>query len=91
MLLDVVELVKLIKRAAVDAVEATKPVNLCFGMVESVGPLRISVEQRMTLSGAQLIMPGSVAALPLSAGDKVILLRQQGGQKYFVIDRIGEM
>lgn len=147
---DAVELVKIMKKAAIEAVEAAKPVNLCFGTVESVSPLRINVEQKMTLGEAQLILTRNVMdyrikitvdmdtnqasdshvhffegkTLPaatghdhefrgttgeagavhghriageqeitikngLAAGEKVLLLRQQGGQKYFVLERIG--
>lgn len=107
MLPDAVELVKLLKKTAVDATDATKPANVCFGVVESVNPLRINVEQKMTLGGAQLVVCRNVTDYvvsittslsgrkeitlhnALAAGEKVILLRQQGGQKYVVLDRIG--
>lgn len=52
---DAVELVKTIKRAALDAVNASKPVEVCFGKVTSASPLKILVEQKMTLGEAQLI------------------------------------
>lgn len=85
---DAVGLVKTIKKTAVEAVEATKPVAVCFGKVESISPLKINVEQKMTLSKAQLVLT-ETAQDGLAAGDEVILLRQQGGQKYIVLDRIG--
>lgn len=129
---DAVELIKTIKRAAVDAVNASKPVEVCFGKVTSVSPLKILVEQKMTLGEAQLVlcrnvtdyktyMTGgniqnyydvgtspNVSTFPVSpshvhamgkiqvtvhnglvVSDEVILIRQQGGQKYIVVDRIG--
>lgn len=135
---DAVELVKTIKRAAVDAVNASKPVEVCFGKVTSASPLKILVEQKMTLGAAQLVLcrnvtehiiemtvdhytenetehthavqdtyTGGGSSSPtkhlhayrgrkkftvhngLVAGDEVVLLRQQGGQKYIVVDRIG--
>ena len=51
---DAVELVKTMKKAAVDAMDATKPMNICYGMVESVDPLKIRVEQKILLGAAQL-------------------------------------
>lgn len=101
---DAVGLLKLIKKTAVEAVEAAKPVNLCFGTVESVSPLKIKVEQKMTLGSAQLTLSRNVTDYKvkiemdsaeqeitvkngLAAGETVILARQQGGQKYFVLDR----
>lgn len=131
MLADMVELMKTIKKAAVDAVNASKPVEICFGKVTSVSPLKILVEQKMTLGKEQLVLTrnvtdyktyitggnvqdyyytgsnlsGSAPVSPshvhaigkvqitvhngLVVGDEVILLRQQGGQKYIVVDKIG--
>jgi len=57
---DAAELVKSIKRAAVEAVEAGKPVEVCFGTVESVSPIKIKVEQKMTLGAAQLVLSRNV-------------------------------
>lgn len=138
MLPDAVELVKTIKKAAIEAVEATKPVAVLFGKVTSASPLQINVEQKMTLGATQLILSRNVtehtvemtvnhytesetkhthgikdtytgggSSEPTShlhaykgrktftvhnglvVGDEVILVRQQGGQKYVVWDRIG--
>ena len=43
-----------------DAVEANKPVNLCFGIVTSTSPLKINVEQKMELGEAQLLLSRNV-------------------------------
>lgn len=126
MLADVVEAAKI---AAVKAVEASKPSGVYFGTVTSVSPLKINVEQKMTLESAQLILARNVTdhtvqmtigntqtyywtgteenPIPVDVGhkhaigkgavtvhnglvngDKVILLRVQGGQKYVVLDRV---
>lgn len=142
---DVSELVKAMKKAARDERESSKPVNVFFGVVRSANPLKISVEQKMMLGEAQLVLTRNVTDYhlavtvdcltenaqgthshsvsgtdgsgdgislttsesspvhnhavsgkknllihnSLAAGDKVILLRQQEGQKFVVIDRIG--
>jgi hypothetical protein len=144
---DAVELVKTIKKAALEAVESTKPVNVYFGTVESASPLKINVEQKMVLGENQLILARNVTEYTsmvtvqwsteqekirhrhqlsnitddagdkitsaytdyqevshdhdiegtkqmtfhnaLEKGEEVILIRQQEGQKYVVIDRIG--
>lgn len=49
-----------IKRAAVDAVEATKPTSIVYGKVISISPLKINVEQKMTLTNAQLVLTRNV-------------------------------
>ncbi len=56
MLPDAVELIKTVKRAALDAVNASKPVETCFGKVTSVSPLKILVEQKIMLGEAQLVL-----------------------------------
>lgn len=134
-----------IKRAALEAVEAGKPVNIVFGTVLSASPIQINVEQKMTLGAKQLILSRNVTdytvmmtvdhatendafmkekhthqcscALSsgttddgnlntvhkheykgtkaflihnaLKAGETVILIRVQGGQKFLVLDRLG--
>jgi len=121
------DLIKLIKRIAVEAVEASKPTNIVFGQVTSASPLKITVEQKITLSSQQLILTRNVTDHEiemtlehetdyksggsgdssfashnhavtgkktmtmhnaLKKGEKVALLRTQGGQQYVVIDRV---
>ena len=130
MLADTNEFVETLKKAAIKAVEAQKPVKFCFGEVKSISPLKILVEQKIPLGEAQLILcqnvtehkihisveniqdffyegesqnsmrldPSRFRAIKrmpvtvhkgLVVGDNVILFRQQGGQKYLVVDRVG--
>ncbi len=101
-----IELMKVIKRAAVEAVRAEKPAEICFGKVTDVSPLKITLEQKLTLGEAQLVLTRNVTEYKtymsggniqnqitvyngLVVGDEVVLLRQQGGQKYIVADRVG--
>ena len=142
---DANELVETLKRAAIGAVEAKKPMKVCFGEVVSSSPLKISVEQKMILGEKQLILSRNVTDFTttvtvdwltesslsahthtvqgsdgngekrdlitgttnlshthkitgkkkitvhngLVVGDKVILFRQQEGQKFVVVDRVG--
>ena len=115
---DAVDLIKEIKKAAVEAVKASKPVEVCFGRVTSVSPLKILVEQKMILGSAQLVLTRNVTDFEtevtvdwqtetasvhqhaikgkkkitvhngLVVGDEVFLIRQQGGQKFIVVDRV---
>lgn len=50
------DLVKLIKKAAVDAVNASKPANMVFGKVISEKPLKIKVDQKLILTEKQLVL-----------------------------------
>ena len=138
------ELLELMKETAIEAVSSTKPAGVYFGTVTSASPLKINVEQKMTLESAQLILARNVTEHKIEMtvdhfteyegqhvhnyfdsdtgegasgsanrntdptshrhaykgrktftvhnglvkGDKVILLRVQGGQKYVVLDRV---
>lgn len=125
---DANEFLRIIKQAALDAVSADKPVNICFGTVTNASPLQINVDQKMTLGEKQLILCRNVTDFKtkvkagniqsyyytdseetvtetvghthavgeievtiengLAVGDQVILIRQQGGQKFIVWDRV---
>lgn len=54
------DLLYLIKKAAVEAVNASKPTAIVYGKVISSSPLKISVEQKMTLTSAQLVLTRNV-------------------------------
>lgn len=53
-------MVELVKRAAVEAVEAGKPVSFLFGQVISVSPLKIQVDQKATYTGKMLVLTRNV-------------------------------
>lgn len=107
MLADASGFLEIIKKAALEAQTAAKPVNIQFGEVRSVVPLKICVEQKLLLGEAQLILTRNVTEHrvaitvqgetkksivvhnALKIGDKVILIRQQEGQEFIVVDRIG--
>ncbi len=57
---DTKDLLNSMKKAGMQAVEASKPVNVLFGKVISISPLKINVEQKMTLGKAQLILTRNV-------------------------------
>ena len=126
-MLDANDLLNSIKKAAKEAVEAGQPSDFYFGKVTGVKPLKILVEQKMTLGSAQLILTRNVTDFKtkitvdwatetksggsgessfashnhgisgkkdvtihnaLQIGDEVVLLKQKGGQKYLVLDRV---
>lgn len=53
---DVNELLGLIKRAGVEAIETGKPVNVMFGTVTKEMPLEIFVDQQTILEGKELVL-----------------------------------
>lgn len=60
MSLDVNELVRLVKQAAVEAVRADAPMAICYGTVISTAPLKIQVDQKKILGEVQLILTDNV-------------------------------
>jgi hypothetical protein len=76
------DIAALIKKAAVDAVEAGKPADVMFGTVTGLEPLAVDVEQKLKLSGGCLV---AMNGANLARGDAVVLLRQRGGQKFVVL------
>lgn len=117
---DYTGLVKVMKQAGNEANQAACPVTVCFGKVMNISPLKVLVDQKMTLGAAQLVLTRNVTDYEIDVtindwlteetqehthdlkgkkklkvhnslvkGDEVVLLRQQGGQKYIIIDRVG--
>ena len=118
------DLMRTIKQAGNASIEAGKPSAVFYGTVLSPSPIKINVEQKITLEAEQLVLTRNVTdfetqitfgassyttstehspdahahTLPgkrsitvhnaLKAGEKVLLLREQGGQRFIVIDRV---
>lgn len=59
-LLDFNDFMKVVKKAAVDAVVASKPADMVFGKVISENPLKIKVDQKLILTEAQLVLSRNV-------------------------------
>ena len=85
------QIVALIKQAALDAVNASYPVTVVFGRVVSIKPMQVYINQKMPSVGKDfLVITETVLKNNVQAGDKVILLRMQGGQKFIVLDKEGD-
>lgn len=60
------DLVRVIKKVAVDAVNASRPSDVAFGKVISTSPLKIKVDQKLILTSAQLVLSRNVTDYRLS-------------------------
>lgn len=87
-MLDANDLLITIKKAAMEAVAASKPVIVTYGKVIKTVPLEISIEQKLQLEAEFLVVTNAAKEAALAAGDEVVLIRQQGGQKYIVVDKV---
>lgn len=81
-----VSMLDLVKRAAIGANDATNPVNVLFGKVVKVKPLEVEIHQKLKLTKEFLVQ--SEAAKDLSNGDRVVLIRVQGGHQFVVLDKV---
>lgn len=79
------ELTELIKMAAMNTVNASKPTEPIVGIVTGDNPLTINIDSKIPLSGDKLIL---MKGLNLETGDKVLLIRASGGQKFYVIGEV---
>lgn len=84
-------MIQIIKKAAIEAVEASKPVHVCFGEVIKKSPLTIKIEQRLELEEEFFVITETAKKASLTKGDSVLLLRMQGGQLYAILDKVGEL
>ena len=76
---DFTDLLNMIKRASVEAVAASKPTSVVFGKVISTSPLKISVEQKMTLTAAHLVLTRNVTDYEVSMTVDHVTENKSGG------------
>lgn len=79
-------LIPLLKRVALEAVDASKPTVVLYGTVSGITPLTIYLEQKRTITRGFLVVTDKVKNLVV--GDKVVMIRMQGGQKYIIMDKV---
>ena len=81
-----------IRVLAVQAQESGKPSMRLFGVVTSVEPLKIQINDKLTLSGNSLAVTQTVRNYIkwgfIEKGDKLVLTRQVGGQLFIVDDML---
>lgn len=73
-------LIDLIKLASVETFEATKPVEVIMGKVLEENPPKVVITDDLIITKEQMQSLGD-----LKKDAIVIVMRQQGGQKYLVI------
>lgn len=92
MALNIEEFLVNVKRAALEAVAASKPCALLSGRVTGTSPLRVEIDQKFTLTEAQLILTDAVRnhAVTLSSdsgGDRKYTVKQalQAGESVILL------
>ena len=83
-------LVELIKKIAVNAVEASTPCNIITdAIVMSTKPLKVVVDNVLALDD-DFVELTETAKNNIKEGKKALLIRQSGGEKYVMIDMLNE-
>ena len=79
-----------IKLLAQQQNDGTYPTAVFFGTVKSITPLKIQIDSKIIIEDFLVVTQQlTKAGNTLEINDKVVVLRQQGGKKYIVLDRIG--
>lgn len=94
-------LVDIMRRAAEDSFNASQYTDLKYGSVTSTDPLAVKISGTFSLPAELLVVPeyltdheitlGGETVLfenALKVGDKVVMIREHGGRKYFIVDRM---
>lgn len=79
-------LLDVIKQVSTNAMTTQNPVQVIYATVLRTAPLAVQVEQKFTLTDDFLVR--TEAARNLAPGDRVVLLRVQGGGQFLVVDKV---
>ena len=79
------------KQIAENVFTAMRPADWCYGTVVSLDPFRVLIDQKTPLEKNFLAVRTGVSVSSFKVGDKLILLRKQGGQEYLILDKKGAL
>lgn len=79
------------KQIAENVFEARRPADWCYGKVISLDPFQVQIDQKLPLKKEFLAVRTGMSASSFEVGDKLILLRKQGGQEYLILDKKGAL
>lgn len=88
------DIIGIIKKAAFEAVQAGKPMQVYLGKVTSRKPLKVKINDNLILEQGDdmLLVPDSLydhdyERVVFESGDTLIMLRDSGGQRFVIIDK----
>ena len=79
------------KQVGENVFTAMRPADWCYGKVISLSPFQVQIDQKLPLKKEFLAVRTGVSASSFKVGDKLILLRKQGGQEYLILDKKGAL
>lgn len=79
------------KQIAENVFEARRPADWCYGKIISLDPFQVQIDQKLPLKKEFLAVRTGMSASSFKVGDRLILLRKQGGQEYLILDKKGAL
>ena len=84
-------LMESMRQIAANERQAALPMTICFGKVIALSPFHVQIDQKLVLTKEFFIVKSGVSASSFKVGDVLILLRNEGGQKYLIFDKKGAL
>lgn len=84
-------LMESMRQIAANERQASLPTAICFGKVIALSPFRVQIDQKLVLTKEFFIVKSGVSASSFKVGDVLILFRNEGGQKYLILDKKGAL
>lgn len=79
------------KQIAKDVFDTLQPADWCYGKVISLDPFQVQIDQKLPLKKEFLAVRTGMSVSSFKVGDRLILLRKQGGQEYLILDKKGAL
>lgn len=77
-------MIEAIKEIVKNYINSIKPARLVFGRVETVDPLTVRVSEKLLIPAEMIIW--SPALTSYDIGKKVLMIQQEGGQQYYILE-----
>jgi hypothetical protein len=77
-------MIDIIKEIVKNYVSNSKPTRLVFGTIETTSPLAVRVNEKLLIP--QELFIWSPSLLITDVGKKVLMIQQEGGQQYYILE-----
>lgn len=77
-------MIEVIKEIVKNYISNSKPTRLVFGKIETVTPMAVRVNEKLLIPAELIIWPPTLS--PADTGKKVLMVQQEGGQQYYILE-----
>lgn len=83
-------MVDAIKQVVMNYLNYANLSDVVFGIVSNTSPMTVKLEtsSKLNISEPFLVITDRFKKEPLSVGDKVVLVRAHGGQRFVILDKV---